>query len=193
MEYRLLLFFLCVFPDISIAQTEFGIKAGLNVSDIVMTNYVNPDVESDLQLKTGLHAGFFLKGMVNERVGMAGEILYSDKGVNDVHLHYVTLPLLVQYEVSDKIFAEIGPEPGYLFSATSEFGNASNTYNNKVDLALDAGIFLDLPKLVMGLRYCVGLFSVRDIENTGVPQNERVKHQNRVLQFSLGYKLWAVE
>ena len=46
-------------------QAEFGIKAGLNFADIVMTNYVNPDVESDLTMKLGLHAGFFVNNQIS--------------------------------------------------------------------------------------------------------------------------------
>ena len=193
MKHRFIFFLLMVFPSLTVAQTEFGLKGGLNISDIVITNYINPDVESDFQLKAGLHAGVFVRGMVSERVGMAGELLYSDKGVNDIHLRYITLPLLIQYKITNKVVAEIGPEPGYLFSATSEYGNAANTYNNKFDLALNAGIFIDMPRVIVGLRYCIGLFSVRNLENPGVPPNEQIKYQNRVLQFSMGYKLWAVE
>jgi hypothetical protein len=193
MIHRIVFVLLMVYPAVSFAQPEFGMKGGLNVSDIVITNYINPDVESDFRLKVGLHAGVFVKGMVNERMGLAAELHYSDKGVNDVHLRYITLPLLVQYKVAEKVFAEIGPEPSYLFSATSRYGNAANTYNNKFDLLLNAGILISVTRVMVGLRYCIGLFSVRDIENVGVPRTEQIKYQNRVLQLSIGYKLWSLE
>jgi hypothetical protein len=188
---------LLVFPVSAFCQREFGIKGGLNISDIVMTNYVNPDVEADLALKLGLHAGFFVNGVVNDRVGMAAELLYSNKGVNAngrINLHYITIPLLVQYQLAENIFAELGAEPGYLFSARSQFGSAANTYNNKLDVALDGGFRFDTPSLIFGIRYCAGIFSVREpIEIMGVSGNEKIKYQNRVLQFSLGYKLWTVQ
>jgi len=195
--YRIISFLIVLIPAMTSAQTEMGIKGGLNVADIVMTNYINPDVESDLGLKLGMHGGFFVNGMVNERVGMVAELLYSNKGVKantSIHLHYITIPLLVQYRLTDNIFAEIGPEPGYLFSARSTHGNVSNTYNNKFDLALDAGFRLNTAKLVIGLRYCAGLFSVSEpTEKYGAPGNEKIKYQNRVLQLSLGYKFWEME
>jgi len=184
------------FPAVLFAQTEFGIKGGLNVSDIVMTNYINPDVEADLALKTGLHGGFFVTGNVNDRIGMAGELLYSNKGVkaiSNINLHYITLPLLIEYKLSNTILAEIGPELGYMFSATSEYGNASSTYDNKLDLALDAGFRLDARKITFGIRYCVGMFSVREPIAGGGSGDEKIKYQNRVLQFFAGYKLWALE
>jgi hypothetical protein len=195
---RLIFIFSLILSTAAYGQTEYGIKGGLNISDIVMTNYINPDVESDLNLKLGLHAGLFFNGMVNERFGMAAELLYSDKGVKgigtNIHLHYITIPLILQYKLADNIFAEAGPELGYLFSARSKHGNVGNTYNNKFDLALDAGFRFNTPKLIFGLRYCAGVFSVREpFENYNASGNEKIKYQNRVLQVSAGYKLWSVD
>lgn len=178
------------------AQAEFGLKGGLNVSDIVMTNYVNPDVESDLALKLAIHAGVFVSGILVERIGMVAELLYSNKGVkgfSNINLHYITLPLLVQYKLTDNILAEVGAEPGYLFSAESEFGNVANTYSNKFDLALDGGFRLDMPKLIFGIRYCAGIFSVKEPTENAASPGERIKYQNRVLQISIGYKLSVLE
>lgn len=195
--FRFLCLILMLLPAAGRAQTDLGIKGGLNISDVVMTNFINPDVESDLSLKLGLHAGIFINGKVNERMGMAAELLYSNKGVKgitNIHLHYITVPLLFQYQLSEAIWAEIGPEPGYLFSARSDLGNVSNTYNNKFDLALDGGFRLNTAKLIFGVRYCVGLFSVQEPFETFRSQGkEQIKYQNRVLQFSVGYKLWVVE
>lgn len=194
--HRIACFMLVFLPAVSYAQAELGLKGGLNVSDIVMTNYIDPDVESDLTLKLGAHAGVFVNGVVSDRGGVAAELLYSNKGVkgiSDIHLHYITLPLLFQYKLTDHLSAEIGPEPGYMFSAKSEYGSAGSTYSNKFDLALDAGFRLDMNKLILGLRYSAGLFSVKEpLENASTP-GERIKYQNRVLQVSLGYKLWELE
>ena len=194
---RFIVFILIMVSSAAFAQTDFGLKTGLNISDVVMTNYINPDVESDLALKLGLHAGVFVSGKVNETIGMSAEVLYSDKGVkggSNIHLHYVTLPMLIQYRLTDRIMAELGPEPGYMFSATSKYGNAANTYNNKFDLALDGGFRLDTRHMVFGIRYCVGLFSVREpVEMVGPSGPEKIKYQNRVFQFSLGYKLFSLE
>jgi hypothetical protein len=195
---RFLSFLMFLIPVVTTAQTVFGIKGGLNIADIVMTNYIDPDVEGDLGIKLGMHGGLFVNGTVNDRVGMTAELLYSNKGVrgggSNVNLHYIALPLLVQYGLTDKISTEIGPELGYLFSARSERENVSNTYNNKFDLALDAGFRLNTPRVIFGLRYCVGIFSVREpIETIGPSGNEKIKYQNRVLQLCIGYKLWTLE
>ena len=192
-----LLIWIFLLPSLCAGQTAVGLKAGLNLSDVVMTNYVNPDVESDLGIRAGLHAGVFVSGMVNDKIGMAAELMYSDKGVKgltNIHLHYVALPLIVQYRITDRMVAELGPEPAYLFSATSGHGNVSGTYNNKFDLSLDGGLRLDVSNWVLGIRYCVGLFSVREpIDVVGSSGAEKIKYQNRVVQFSIGYKLFSLE
>jgi hypothetical protein len=192
---RLTFIFYFLLSSLAYGQTELGIKAGLNISDIVMTNYINPDVESELNIKMGLHAGAFLNSMVDEKIGVAGELLYSNKGFRanpNINLHYIAIPLLVQYKLADHISAEAGPELSYLFSARSKNGNESNIYNNKFDLALDGGFRFDGPKLVFTVRYSAGLFSVREaLETNGTSGNEKIKFQNRVLQLSIGYKVWS--
>jgi hypothetical protein len=189
---RLALILFVAIPGVVYSQADLGIKAGLNVSDIVMTNYIDPDVESDLRVKAGLHAGLFIRAMTNERFGLIAEVLYSNKGVKaagtDIHLHYIVLPLMFQYKLTDVTAAELGPEPGYLFSAHSRHGNANSIYSNRFDLSLNGGFRFDTPKLIFGIRYSAGLFSVREpqINGTGM---EKIKFQNRVLQFSIGYKV----
>lgn len=194
---RRLFLYLLVIPMSGWAQPEFGIKGGLNLADIVITNYINPDVESTFRLKAGAHAGFFLYGNVKDRIGLGAELLYCDKGVqvnNNIHLHYITLPFLVHYQLKKNFFAEAGPELAYMFSAHSKLGDESSTYNNRLDLSLDAGFRLDMPKMIFGLRYCVGLFNVKEpFDGYNQPGVEKIKYQNRVLQLSLGYKLWTIE
>lgn len=189
--------FLCLFlPKLAAAQPEFGIKGGMNVADVVMTNYIDPDVESALALKLGVHAGVYVSGMVNDRIGMTGELLYSDKGVrgiNNIHLHYITIPLLAQYQLTTHLVGELGPEPGYLFAARSGHASVSGTYNNKFDVSLDAGLRFNAQKWLIGLRYCAGVFSVRELEPSTVSSKDRLKYQNRVVQLSLGYRFWVLE
>src|SRR5690349_9119267 len=101
------------------AQIQFGVKAGLNVSDVVINNSFDPNVEPGFQMKAGLHAGFFLSTEVDEKFGFAAELLYSNKGVKafeTVNLHYFAVPLLLRYHFHEKFFAEVGPEVSYLIS-----------------------------------------------------------------------------
>lgn len=187
-----LLIFLTSF-GLSQAQIDLGFRGGLNVSDIVINNVIDPDAESDFNFKTGVHAGFCAIAEVGTRTGLSAELLYSVKGVraiSNINLHYVTLPVLVRYTLAEKFIAEGGPEIGYLVAARSNYGNIANIYDNNIDLGLDFGLqYLISKDLSLGLRFNAGITSV--IRNPAEPsQGEKVRYQNRVLQLSLGYTLY---
>lgn len=189
----LLLFFL-VMALAANAQLSLGVKAGLNLSDVVLNNSYNPDVEPGYQIKPGFHAGVVAAIEGENRLGFAAELMYSSKGVralNVINLHYVAVPLLVRYHFSERLFGEIGPEVGYLVNANSRHGNLNGTWDNKVDIGLDAGLQYKLGKLYCGLRFNAGFSSV--IRNAGTgPQGEQIRYQNRVGQFFLAIPVMEV-
>jgi hypothetical protein len=173
------------------AQIAYGLKGGLNFADIVITNYVNADAESDFDLKTGVHAGMFANLEISEKFLLSGELLYSNRGVKaitNINLHYVDLVLLGKYRITDKFLGELGGQTGYLFAAKSGYGDVSNTWNNKLDIGLDLGLQYDFGKMISaGLRYYAGFSSVidvRDESNSNTP-GEKIKYQNRLLQLSV--------
>jgi hypothetical protein len=181
------------FPVLSQETFYLGIKGGLNLSDIALTNYVNPDAESDYNIKAGVHAGLFGNVEIGSDFLLGAELLYSNQGVvaNDrINLHYITVPLLIQYRFHESFIAEVGPQFGYLLAARSRYGNVSNTWNNKLDIGLNAGVqYLINERFSAGLRYYAGFSSViNSIDESGsnnIPTEETIKYQNRVLQLSL--------
>ena len=180
----------------SLAQVSAGVKGGLNISDVVINNLIDPDAESGYDLKAGWHVGVFAIADVGTRTSLAAELQYSNKGVHavtNINLHYVVLPLLVRYSIAGKLIAEAGPELGYMVAAKSKYGNVSNIWNNKIDLGLDMGLQYNIfPDMTIGLRFNAGISSV--IEDTPPSaQGEKIRYQNRVLQLSLGYTIFKFE
>lgn len=195
MKGILLFAFVCV-ALCATAQVSAGIKGGLNISDVVINNLIDPDAESGYDLKAGFHAGVFAVADIGTRTSLAAELQYSNKGVHavtNIDLHYVVLPLLVRYSVADKLIAEAGPELGYLVAAKSKYGNVGNIWNNKIDLGLDMGLQYNIfSNMTLGLRFNAGFSSV--IEDTPPSaQGEKIRYQNRVLQLSLAYKILRFE
>ena len=173
------------------SQVLYGIKGGLHLSDVVITNYINPDAESDFDLKPGIHAGLTGSAEIGEKVRLSCELLYANKGVRairNINLHYISLIIIPGYEVTHRFLLEGGFELGYLVTARSKYGDVSSTWNNKLDLGLIAGVRLVLSGPVSaGLRYNAGLSSVinvREDPGSNTP-GESVKYQNRSLQLSL--------
>jgi hypothetical protein len=173
---------------VTVAQDiRFGIKGGLNISDVVLNNLVNPDLEADYKTRLGPHAGVFALLSMDNRLSFAPEMLYSLKGVNAagrrIQLHYVAVPLLVKYSFADNLRIEGGPEVGYLFLARSKYGKVNDVYSNNLEIAFDAGLeYLPSEKITFGLRFSAGFSNlVEDVSGTGI------KYQNRVVQLSIGY------
>jgi hypothetical protein len=172
----------------------YGVKGGLNLSDIAISNYIDPDAESDFTIKPGIHAGIFVSTDVHDRFALAAELMYSNKGVKaitNVNLHYIALPLLVQFKPNRKWILEGGPEFDYLFSARSKLGDISGIWNNRIDIGLDLGVIYVLgPRTSAGVRYNAGFLSVIKTQRTGGNQSaEPVRYQNRVLQFSVNFTI----
>lgn len=181
-----LLFFVLFLPLIAEAQIILGVKGGLNLSDVVLNNLNNPDLEPAYQIKAGIHAGLFAVAEGENDFGLAVELLYSNKGVNAlnrINLHYVTVPILLRYHLNERWIGEAGPEIGYLVTANSKYGNLNNTWDNKLDVGLDAGLQYQLGKIYFGLRFNAGFSSV--IRNASSSAGQPVRYLNRVAQFSL--------
>jgi hypothetical protein len=178
--------------QIACAQVTYGVKGGLNFSDVVINNVVNPDIESGYDLKVGIHGGGFIELDLENRFLLLGEVLYSVKGVDalgtKVNLHYAAIPLLVEYRIADPFVLEAGVELGYLISATSRYGNLNGVWDNKTDIGLDAGLKYRSEKISIGLRFNAGMSSV--ITDSGnAPSGEKIRYQNRVVSVSVGYVL----
>lgn len=186
----------CIFGNIP-AQVHYGIKGGLNISDVVMNDVIDAYAEDDFNLKAGFHGGVFAGMKLNETWGAWGEIQYSIKGVRaagtNINLHYITVPLLFKYFITENFRAEAGPELGYMVTARSKYGNASGVWNNNLDIGLDAGIeYQATATISLGLRFNAGMLSVIDAQyrdSNGQPTDDKVKYQNRVLQLSLSFLL----
>jgi hypothetical protein len=174
------------------AQITMGVKGGLNIADIVINNVNDPDGESDFTAKAGFHGGIFAIAEVGSKTGLSAELLYSNKGVRaltNINLHYVAVPVMIRYSLSDRFVAEAGPELAYMITARSRYGNMNTTYDNKIDLGLDLGLhYAILPKLSVGLRLNAGMTSV--IRNASyLGSSEKIRYQNRVLQLTLAWTL----
>lgn len=152
------------------AQTRFGLKAGLNAATVA-----TPDSYPDRDNKNwrmGLHAGTFIHVPLSRRLFVQPELLYSLKGYGVkatpyqsegmVSLHYVTLPLLAGYAVSDHLSLMAGPELGYLLSASSKYDGGwgeGNAHSFKdFDFGVDLGASYKINELLsINLRYNHGL------------------------------------
>ena len=180
---------------------QFGIKGGMNVSSLSKSNDLD-----DSKSKIGFNAGVFMNAPIAENFSIQPELLYNNLGAktswtepitNDkmsaaVHLDYVALPVMFQYNATPAFYLEAGPEFGLLVSAKNKIKNettgASNTSDNfkddlntfNIGVGLGAGYYFT-PKIGLTARYVAGFSDIYK-DNPG----DAVKNNN--FQVGLAYK-----
>ncbi|MGG5207583.1 porin family protein [Chryseobacterium sp. MIQD13] len=151
----------------SSSPVTFGVKAGLNASTLTQSDD-SYDYNSNEKMKAGFHAGVFANIPVAEKFSIQPELLFSQLGSKltdrysyysgsygftqeydyKLTLNYITLPVMVQYNILPQLYVEAGPEFGLLLSGKSKgdetyteiSGNSISTthesFSNKVPMEL---------------------------------------------------------
>ena len=210
---------------VSAQKFKYGVKAGLNISSL-RADYLD---ETNAKSKTGFHSGVFVEYAFSENFSIQPELLYSTQGgdsdskkydeadfylgINPVpQLSYLNVPVMLKYEIIEKLHVELGPQIGYLLSAKSnlEYIDSSRKETLEIDIlnggnytflerdvqiesgverfdyGLNFGLSYNLTKqLLLQGRYNLGL---SDVDKPSVRNNTRsYNSKNSVLQFSLGF------
>ena len=189
------------------SQTQWGIKAGLNLAQIENAEYFEPN-----KSRLGLNGGLLARFNLNDKFFIQPEALYSGKGFkftglqfnssSDSYpvscvssLHYLSVPVLAGFRLNERFSFMLGPEASYLINATTSYeeGKQNNTPSYKrFDLALDFGAVFNLNKrLAFDFRYNRGFHILSgapttemqyDLDTYGIYEGS-----NRTLQFDLVY------
>lgn len=159
------------------AQMEIGAKAGINISNLISDSR---GVAGYSSLKPGFHIGLFSRFRLAESVSLAPELIYSLQGAKytfDIHsirydLSYLQLPVVVNFNIKEKLTAYAGPYLGYLLHTKVKLEtNFPVREEDFVDLfqSLDIGMaggldFHFSDHLGLGVRINMGLTDIRDNE-----------------------------
>ncbi|MBL1221116.1 PorT family protein [Chryseobacterium sp. L7] len=135
----------------STSPVTFGVKAGFNASTLTQAD----QYDNDQKLKPGFNAGVFANIPVAQKFSIQPEVLFnqvgskteerevyyvnSDKYSREVDykksLSYLSVPVMVQYNILPQLYVEAGPEFGFLLggkdkgdiTTTKTSGNTTNT------------------------------------------------------------------
>ncbi len=167
-------------------QVNFGIKGGLNVSDIHLSN--GPDYDPVV----GLHAGVLAHIHLTKRFALQPEVFYSTHGAHykngpfdtRYNLGYIQVPVLLQYMFLNGLRVQAGPQLGFLVHAKSKTGNIKEDFKNDlntVDFGLATGASYQVPNTGFGFdaRFNLGLSEINKDGN--------VKSTNRGFQLGIFY------
>lgn len=183
------------------AQTSFGPAVALNFASQQRTAAQG---SSRITPAAGFQAGVFGNLRVNEQIGLHAEILYSLEGRKErlttfnvpghVSLHYLRIPILLQYYATENLYVEAGPNPGFFLSGREKWGNQTTNLSRDIyrpvdfGLAIGAGYDLSdyLPGLTAGVRFTFGL---TNMVRENISAAAGTDFRNRVLSLTIRYAL----
>lgn len=183
---------------------SFGIKGGMNVSSISKDATL-----SDTKSKIGFNAGAFVNIPIAEGFSIQPEVLYNDLGSKteytlpvlgtktefSTNLGYVSVPVMVQYNITPELYLEAGPEFSFLVNSNNKLKSDIELLNNRTldlikkenlntfnfGLGIGAGYYFT-PNIGVTARYTAGL------TNIGKEKLALSESKNNVFQVGLAYK-----
>lgn len=153
----------------ALAQPTFGIKGGLNLSNLSIED------ASDKNMVTGLHAGVFLNLPVSEVFSIQPELLFSQKGTKwetggslaDIEAKlkqsYVDIPVNLVYNLARDFDFQLGPYIGFLAASKLDGtfeSELDKDHFNSVDFGVQGGLRFFLSPVYLGFTYKHGIMQV---------------------------------
>jgi hypothetical protein len=162
----LVLIFLMSAPAAFQAQISFGIRGGLNVTNISFDNLLNKSE------RVGYHIGIFADlPLLPDFISVQPELSYSVKGAafkplnkrQTLNMNYVDFLLPVAFKLGP-IDLQVGPFASYLVSKPDYTVFNDNTIVvdafKKMDAGLTGGLSYNFNRMLIGIRYSQGFVDV---------------------------------
>ena len=200
---RTLILSLAVLLAGAVKAQSVSVKAGLNYSNIIRTG----DENFETEFKPGFHAGLGIDVPLIDRLALAPEVLFSQKGYKvtgggllgdaetTITTNFIDIPILAKINAATGFNIHLGPQISFLTSTTTSFKQGTQEYRDKVKedntnlkknlIGGVVGAGFDLsPKLNLHARY--GIDFKKNNENG---TSETPEYKNQVIQLGLGIKL----
>jgi hypothetical protein len=173
---KLLTPMIAIFAFVNIAQAQkfnFGGKLGANFTKISGQAFKDG-------YELGYHAGAFAEIDVTRKWGIQPEVLWNqtnthaavalDEAVNnwqqntkDIKLNYLTIPVLLRYNVGSLLTLNVGPQFGILLNKDESLWNNGKEAFKSGDFSMVAGASVNLKMLRVYGRYNIGLNNLNDV------------------------------
>jgi len=171
-------------------DVHWGLKAGFNAS---MLRYSDG---GESELKPGFHAGGLAHIHLLDNLALQPELTYSAQGGKTVgnnleintNLHYLNVPVLVQYMFNNGFRIQAGPQVGFLLKAQNEVNDEAETNiiqnYRTTDFSLPVGVsYVSDSGFGIDARWAFGISNINDVNN------RKPEIQNSVGQIGLFYLL----
>lgn len=126
------------------AQTDFGVKGGLNFTFFKVTEGGFGDFAT---AETGYYGGVFADFQIEDSFDLQVELLYI--GLND--FKFLNAPIYLKYQIYNNFHILVGPSLNYFF----------DFFNAKLKIRADLGFAYNLtPSLDLHMKYVIGFKEV---------------------------------
>ena len=150
-----------------------GVVAGGTLSKI--SNY-------DANSIIGFIGGIYLEFRFSEKLSMMPNILYAERGAEGLKLAYLSIPIVLKYNISDKMAIGTGIAWDDLIAVNGK-GFSSNDYNI-YDWRIPVTVGYNITRhLSIGLNYNFGL--------SDISKNDNMKMKNNWGSLALAYKIYS--
>ena len=173
--YLFAIVFLC-FTTLSMSQDiRYGVRAGLNVSNLDF----DPDANFENKHRNGFAFGGFVDFGLTETVSVLTELQWSAEGgkAPDLRADYIKLPILLRFAASERFTLGAGPQ---LALKTWQDTDGFSTFTFSGVLGVE---YMITDELFIDTRFTYGFSDILDDDATDI------KAKNHVIQFGFGMKL----
>jgi hypothetical protein len=184
---------------IASAQIQFGVKAGYNSATYTVSGTGSSEVNP--KSKSGFSGGALVSVPLFSSCFLQPEIMYSQQGASfsengetaKFNYDYLNIPVLFKFQHESGLFAETGPQIGFLLSGKVEEGGISvdnKDQSQTTDFSWAFGLGYKLQDLGLGidLRYNLGITNVNKPSTDGSSGSDG-SVKNSVFQFGLFYMI----
>jgi Outer membrane protein beta-barrel domain len=151
----------------------FGVKGGVSINKITGKSFKE-------EFTYGYHAGGYATIGLSKKLAIQPEVLFNQMNtdtsssfssiyqfnhINHIKLSYVSIPLILNYNVSNLLALQLGPQFGILIDQNKNLLQNGGDAFKKGDLSMLGGLQLKLLKFRVYGRYVIGLNNLDNIGN----------------------------
>ena len=168
-----------------------GIKAGANINQITGQTFSN-------EFTYGYHAGAFAILGLGKKLSIRPEVLFSEStvdtssqyssiyhlnNVSHIDLDYLSIPVLLQYKVSNVLSLQAGPQYGIMINKNNTLVQNGQAAFKSGDFGVLGGVELKILGFSVYGRYVVGLNNINQLDN-------RDNWKSQTIQVGVGYAIF---
>ncbi len=175
MKKILTLLLFVTFSTLSFSQTEYGVRTGVNISNL--------DFEPDADFQNLHRNGFFFGGFVDysfsESMSLQVELQYSAEGAkaDALRADYIQMPIMLRFGLGDKFTVGVGP------MASLKTWKNQDAFSTFAFSGIGGVEYMITDELFIDARFSYGITNILDHDLSGI------EAKNNNIQIGIGIKM----